>query len=107
MTQEAHEIVEELKKFHNQPKGGAVWETNTAMSFLTFRTARLQVLLAEEQEKSAVKLEQETARLVEETVELRRLTRGLYIFTIAVAIFAVIQIVIMLLEYCSKLHGSP
>lgn len=69
--------------------------------------AQIQLELAEEQAESADKLERETTRLVEETVELRRLTRGLYIFTIAVAFFAVIQIVIMLLEYCSKLHGSP
>src|ERR1039458_4057534 len=69
--------------------------------------AEIHSLIAEEQAKSADKLEQQTARLGEETIELRRLTRGLYFFTIAVAGFAVIQIIIMLLEYCSKLHGSP
>ena len=68
--------------------------------------AEIQFILAEEQSKSADKFEQQTARLIDETVELRRLTRGLYFLTIAVAFFALVQIVIMVLEYCAKLHRS-
>jgi len=81
MNQEAHDIVDELKKFHNQPKGGAVWETNNAMSFLAFRTARLQVLLAEDQERSAAKLE--------------RFTWWLVCFTVGLVFIGVVQIVLM------------
>ena len=81
MTQEAHDIVEELKKFNAQPKGGAVWETNTAMSFLAFRTARLQVLIAEDQLRSAAKVERQTDKLITLTWAIVGLTAVLLLFT--------------------------
>ena len=70
MTQEAHDIVAELKKFEEKPKGGGVYEVTGALSFLAFRTARLQVLLAEEQARSAAKLERFTLWLIILTVVL-------------------------------------
>ena len=103
MIPRAREIVQKLDEIKATSGPEALWRPTQQSALM----AELMVIVAEEQEKSAAKLEQETARLVDETVELRRLTRGLYFFTIIVAGFALIQIFIMLLEYCSKLSGSP
>jgi hypothetical protein len=81
MNQEAHDIVDELKTFDDKPKGGGVYEVTGALSFLAFRTARLQVLLAEEQERSAAKLE--------------RFTKWLVYFTIGLFFLGIIQIILM------------
>ena len=48
------------------------------------------------------KLTQQTDRLVEETVKLTDFTRGVFWFTIILGVFAIVQIIIMLFEYCSK-----
>jgi thiamine biosynthesis lipoprotein ApbE len=92
MTEEAHKIVGELRDFEKEQKSGSVQEVNQSMAFLSARTSRLHVLLAEEQAKSAAKMEEQTARLIEETIELRRFTRGVFWLTVILAIVAVIQI---------------
>lgn len=69
----------------------------------------LQVRLSEEAEKTATKMATQTDRLVEDTIKLTRFTRGVFWLTVVLAFFAVVQIiimaiqfVIMLLEYCSR-----
>ena len=48
------------------------------------------------------KLTQQTDRLVQYTVELTRFTKGVFWLTVVLGVFALIQIVIMVFEYCSK-----
>jgi hypothetical protein len=50
------------------------------------------------------KLTQQTDSLVEETVKLTDFTRGVFWLTIVLGVFAIVQIIIMLFEYCSKNH---
>jgi hypothetical protein len=64
--------------------------------------AAIQLIIAEEEAKTAEKLEQQTARLVEHTVKLTRFTRGVFWLTVILGVFAFVQIVIMVFEYCSK-----
>jgi hypothetical protein len=87
MTKEAHDIVEELRIFSTTAKGGGVYEATQAISFVAFRTSRLQVLLAEEQAKSADRLEQQTATLISLTRWLFRLTWILVVLTAGLLVF--------------------
>jgi hypothetical protein len=56
----------------------------------------LDIRVAEEQFRSATKLEKQTDRLVNQTDALVGLTRKLYLLTVALIIFAVIQTIVML-----------
>lgn len=64
----------------------------------------LEIRLAEEANQAAIKLAEQTDRLVDETIKLTQFTRGVYWLTIALGFFAVVQIVIMLLQYSSEMH---
>jgi hypothetical protein len=57
--------------------------------------ACLSVILAQEQEKAAVRMEQQTDRLVKQTDTLIRFTKGLYALTIALLVLGVIQLATM------------
>jgi hypothetical protein len=57
--------------------------------------ACLLVILAEEQEKAAVRMEQQTDRLVKQTDRLVRFTKGLYVLTAALLFVAAVQIAAM------------
>jgi hypothetical protein len=57
----------------------------------------LDVRLSEDADVIAKQLTKQTDRLIKFTV-------GLYVFTIAIAGFAVIQIIIMLMDFCSRNH---
>ena len=94
MTKEAHDIVEELRIFNTTQKSGAVYEVTGALSFLAFRTARLQVLLAEEQEQASLRMEQQTDRLVKQTDRLVDFTKGLYWFTAVLIGLGLVQLVV-------------
>jgi hypothetical protein len=72
--------------------------------YLQTATASLDVRLGEEAAKQADNMSEQVDRLVQETVKLTRFTRGVFWFTIALWVFGGIQIVLMLLEYCSKAH---
>jgi hypothetical protein len=61
--------------------------------------ACLMVILAEEQEKAAVKMEKQTDRLVEQTNRLVAFTKGLYWFTAALLILGVIQLVVAFVRH--------
>ena len=56
--------------------------------------ACLMVILAEEQEKAAVRMEKQTDRLVKQTDRLVDFTKGLYWFTAALLILGVIQLIV-------------
>jgi len=62
----------------------------------------LQVRLADESNKTAIKLSEQTDRLVCETVQLRRFTKGLFWLTVALVIFTFVQIIIACLEDAAK-----
>ena len=64
----------------------------------------LDIRIAEDQCKSAVKLEEQTNRLVNHTIALVGFTRKVYWLTIALISFAVIQTIIMCLDYCKRTH---
>jgi hypothetical protein len=65
--------------------------------FFNLARVALDVRLSEDSDLIADKLSKQTDRLV-------RYTIGLYVFTVALAFFAVIQILIMIVDYCSKNH---
>jgi hypothetical protein len=88
MNPEAHKIVEELRIFSVTAKSTSLQDTANAIAFLAFRTASLQILLAEEQEKAAVKLEQQTFVLI-------RFTKILVGLTWALIFIGVVQLVMM------------
>jgi hypothetical protein len=71
-----------------------------------FNLARttLEVRLAEDANKTAIKLSEQTDRLVCETVELRRFTKGLFWLTVALVIFTLVQIIIVFFEDAAKTH---
>ncbi len=98
MNPKAHEILDTMQK--RQPQD--YWAAPQRQAELLGHVGQLLVLLAEEQEKASAKLEQQTTRLIEHTVELGRLTRGVLWFTIVLAVFALIQIFIMVYEICAK-----
>jgi len=52
----------------------------------------------------SAKLTNQTDRLIKETFNLTELTRGLNKLTFILGVFAVIQIFVMVFEYCSKTH---
>ena len=91
MNPEAHRIVEELLAFSLTGKTGSVQSSTEAVCFIALRTARLQVVLAEEQEKAAARMEQQTDRVV-------RFTKGLYWFTAALLLLGVVQIVVAIIS---------
>lgn len=71
--------------------------------------AELHAIVADEQAKSAEKVERQTdelviqtQRLVSETVILRRFTKGVFWLTIVLAVLTVVLIVIAYLEYSAK-----
>ena len=72
--------------------------------YLNPARAVLSIRLAEDAAKTADKLANQTDRLVDETVKLTRFTKGLLWLTVAITFFALVQIVIAVLEYSSKTH---
>jgi hypothetical protein len=86
MNPKAHQIVQELETFSHTAMSFNLEDTSKNMAFLAFRTARLNVLLAEEQEKTAGILEHYTGQLVRLQWALIWLTVGLLVFTICLAI---------------------
>lgn len=54
--------------------------------------AKLMVVLAEEQEKASEKMEQLTTRLITQTDALVKFTQGLYWFTAAMLVLALVQL---------------
>ena len=56
--------------------------------------ACLMVILAQEQEKAAIRMEEQTDRLVKQTDRLVAFTKGLYWLTAALLILGVIQLVV-------------
>ena len=63
--------------------------------YLRLARVALDIRLAEDADLVAKQLTKQTDRLI-------RFTIGLYVFTIVIAGFAAIQILIMLVDYCSK-----
>jgi hypothetical protein len=84
MNPEAHNILEQMQhtsqQYDNVPDPISATRRNT---FQLFQMARVQVLIAEEQERSANKLEHLTRRLMFLTWGLLSLTVSILIFTIA------------------------
>jgi hypothetical protein len=73
-------------------------------TYQTLYMARLLTMIADEQSESATKLEQQVDRLVHETVALGELTKSLRAFTIALFVIAILQVIIMVFDYCSKMN---
>jgi hypothetical protein len=65
--------------------------------FLPFARMALEIRLAEDANLIADKLAKQTDRLVKFTI-------GLWGFTFVLILFAFLQLIIMLLDYCSKNH---
>jgi hypothetical protein len=57
----------------------------------------IEIQLSENSDFLAEKLSNQTDRLIKYTISLRALT-------IVIAVFALIQIVVMIMDYCSKTH---
>lgn len=64
----------------------------------------LDIRLADQQFQSAAKLEEHTGRLVNQVTALVGLTRTLHWLTIVLIVFAVIQTIVMCIEYFCKTH---
>lgn len=64
----------------------------------------LAIRLADQQVQSAAKLEEHTGRLVNEVTALVGLTRTLHWLTAVLIVFAVIQTIVMCVEYICKTH---
>jgi hypothetical protein len=65
-------------------------EHNVVHVYQTRYMAKLMVVLAEEQEKTSEKMEQLTTRLITQTETLVKFTRGLYVFTVALLVVAIV-----------------
>jgi len=63
MNPEAHKIVEELESLTKTAKASEA-ESQSWSRFIAWRAARLQVILAGEQAKSAEKVERQTNKLI-------------------------------------------
>lgn len=79
-----------------------LYPLNTGHPYYIFARISLDIRLAEDADKIADKLTKQTDRLVAETITLSRFTKGLFWFTVVIAIFALVQIAIMVLDYASK-----
>jgi hypothetical protein len=127
MNPEAHKIVKEMEKaMPPSMEYVNIHNPGATHSFLSVQMSRLLVLLAEDAEKSADKLaaqtdkllgvanaqkqlaeeagkqaknlSEQTGRLVGETLILRQFTKGVFWLTIILAVFAAVQIGIMLFD---------
>jgi hypothetical protein len=82
-----------------------VLNVSTTFNPHAYQLARttLDIRIAEEQSTSAAKLEKQTDRLVNQTNALVGFTRKLYFLTVALIVFAVIQTIVMCVDYYSKI----
>ena len=81
-----------------------ILHVSTTFNQHAYQLARttLNIRIAEEQSKSAAKLEEQTGRLVDQTDGLVGFTRRLYWLTLALITFAVIQTIVMCVDYFYK-----
>ena len=93
MNPEIHKIVQHMKQLAPD-RQVELSDHDTVHTYQTLNMARLMVLLAEEQEKAATKMEQLTTRLIAQTDTLIRFTKGLYAFTAALLVLGVIQLLV-------------
>lgn len=93
MNAEVHEIIEHMQKLA-PPTQVQVSDYDRVHTYQMLNMARLMVLLAEEQERASMKMEQLTTRLIAQTDTLINFTKGLYWFTAALLLLAVVQLLV-------------
>ena len=103
MNTERQKLLDYMSKLA-PPRDVPLSDPNLVHTYQTLYMARLLAMIADEQSESATKLEQQVDRLVNETVILRELTQSIRAFTIALFVFAILQVIITVFEHCSKMH---
>lgn len=91
MNPEVYHIIEHMQKLA-PPIEVSPSDHDTVHTYQMLNMARIMVLLAEEQENASAKMEQLTARLIAQTDTVVKFTRGLYWFTAALFVLALVQL---------------
>ena len=100
------EIQERIEKLRTEITDtvGHMGASGLTTPLLLAKQADIMYLISKLSEISSAELVKQTDRLVHETVVLGKFTKSIRAFTIALFVFAVIQVIIMVFEYCSKVH---